>query len=323
MDIKQTLRKIFTPKFSGFFWSNLLGISTIAITKYLIFDNGPGIIIFSEFVIIPILMGVIGGWFWQDLRLVTRRLALYSLANSFLAIALSFIFLGEGVICLIIVSPLIFCFMFIGTLIGKDLYKKKNDTLNVSVILILAAVFIIDTVSKHEYENKVTDTIVVNAPPSKVWQNVVAFKRIKAPNQFWLFKIGLPSPVESTVTGYYKGAGRKCIFSNNYVFEEVISIYNPAKDLTFDITKQPRDPEIMNHLDLIRGQFLLKDNGDGTTTLIGNSWYRLYVFPAWYYDIWAKSIVSNVHLRVMQHIKELSEERLDNGPSANTSRLSP
>lgn len=208
-------------------------------------------------------------------------------------------------------------------MIGKDLHKKNNDTLNVSLVVLLAAVFVTDTISKHEYENKVSDTIVVNAPAAKVWQNVVAFKRIEAPNRFWLFKIGLPSPVESTVTGYYKGAARKCIFSNNYVFDEVISTYDPAKDLTFDITGQPKDPEIMNHIALIRGQFLLKDNGDGTTTLIGNSWYRLYVFPVWYYDIWAKSIVRNVHLRVMQHIKELSEERPDNGTSPNTSRVSP
>lgn len=63
----------------------------------------------------------------------------------------------------------------------------------------------------------------------------------------------------------------------------------------------------MGHIDILRGQFILKDNGDGTTTLIGNSWYKLYVFPVWYYDIWEKSITRNVHWRVMEHIKQLSE----------------
>ncbi|HZY36096.1 MAG TPA: hypothetical protein VFE53_05580 [Mucilaginibacter sp.] len=308
MDLKQTIREIFTPLFKGFFWPNLAGIFIIGATRYLMTENGSGVIVFSEFIIVPILMGMISGWFWQDLRLPTRRLALYSCYNSFLAIALSFIFLGEGVICLIIVSPLIFCFMFLGAITGKGICKKNNDKLNVSVVLLLAIVFVADTFSKHDYENKVTDTILVNAPPAKVWKNVVAFKRIKAPAKFWLFRLGMPSPVESTVTGYYKGAGRKCIFSNNYVFDETISTYDTAKNLIFDIVNQPKDPEIMNHIAILRGQFLLKDNGDGTTTLVGNSWYRLYVFPVWYYDIWAKSITRNVHLRVMQHIKELSEE---------------
>jgi hypothetical protein len=171
----------------------------------------------------------------------------------------------------------------------------------------LLLVFIADARSTHNYQNMVSDTIIVNAPPAKVWNNVVGFKRIKAPNTFWLFRVGMPSPIESTVEGYYKGAGRKCIFSNGYIFDERIATYQPGHNLTFDVTHQPRDPEIMNHIDILRGQFLLKDNGNGTTTLIGNSWYKLYVFPTWYYDIWAQSITRNVHLRVMQHIKELSE----------------
>jgi hypothetical protein len=185
--------------------------------------------------------------------------------------------------------------------------KKNNQKLNVSVITILIFIFITDSLSKHQYENMVSDTVVINAPPNKIWKNVVAFKRIEHKNTFWLFRIGMPSPIESTVDGYYKGAGRKCIFSNGYIFYEKIATYESGVNLTFDIVGQPRDPEIMNHIDIVRGQFLLKDNGNGTTTLVGNSWYKLYVFPTWYYDIWAQNITRNVHLRVMGHIKELSE----------------
>ena len=78
--------------------------------------------------------------------------------------------------------------------------------------------------------------------------------------------------METTVDGYYVGAGRKCIFSNGYVFGEKISTFKPEQDLVFDIINQPHDPEIMQHLDLLKGEFVLKDNKDGTTTLIGNSW---------------------------------------------------
>lgn len=301
-------KKVFTAKVKGYLVSNAIGIAIIGITKYLMDQDGPPIIIFSEFVIIPLLMGIISAWFWQELHLNSRKLLLYSIYNTFLAIFLSYIFLGEGIICLIIVSPLIFCFVIAGAFIGRNLYKRNNDKLNVSVVLALAFIFIGDaSFSNHQYENEVTDTIIVHATPDKIWKNVVSFKRIKQKNTFWLFQIGMPSPIESTVEGNYVGAGRKCIFSNGYVFDEKIATYEPGKDLTFDIINQPKDPEIMNHIDIIRGQFILKDNGDGTTTLIGNSWYKLYVFPVWYYDIWAQSITRNVHLRVMHHIKELSE----------------
>ena len=216
--------------------------------------------------------------------------------------------LHEGAICLLIVSPLLCLFVVLGYAIGKNLFKNDNSNLNVSVVLLLTAILIADTLSKHEYENVVADTIVINASPAKVWKNVVAFKQIEQPPQFWLFRIGLPNPTAATVTGYYNGAGRKCIFSTGYSIGERISTFEPGKDLTFDIIDQPRDPEMMNHLDLLKGQFLLKDNGNGTTTVTGTSWYRLHVFPAWYYDLWTRSIVRNVHIRVMEHVKELSEK---------------
>ncbi len=297
----------------GFVFSNcaafiIIGLNKLSVTRHILFNRGGEILAFSEFIIIPILMGIICAWSWRNLHLKGRVSALYSCLNSFLAILLSAIFLGEGVICLLIVSPLIFSFMWLGTFIGRKMFAINNNKLNVSIIALLLFIFITDSVSEHHYENKVSDQIIINAPPAKVWKNVVAFEPIKQKNTFWLFRIGMPCPIESTVSGYYKSADRKCIFSNGYVFDEVISTYQPNKDLTFDVINQPKDPEIMNHIDILRGQFILKDNGNGTTTLIGNSWYRLYVFPTWYYDIWAQSITRNVHLRVMEHIKELSEK---------------
>lgn len=273
------------------------------------FSIRSGAFVFSEFVIVPALMGIISAWFWRGLNLTSRNLLSYSLLNSLLALAVAAILFGEGVICLVIVSPLIFGFIIAGAFAGRGMFKKNNQKLNVSIFAMLAVIFVVDNLSEHHYENEVSDTITINAPASEVWQHVVAFKRIKAENKFWMFKIGMPSPVESTVDGYYLGSKRKCIFSNGYVFDEKIVAFDVNKDLTFDITNQPRDPEIMGHIDILKGQFLLHDNGDGTTTLTGNSWYRLYVFPVWYYDIWAKSITRNVHLRVMEHIKELSEAK--------------
>ena len=298
----------------GYAVSNFVGFSIMCISKYvgeteyfLHSSNSPNIIL-SEFIIIPILIGIISAWFWRKLILSGYLIVGASLINLFIAICLSAVFLHEGIICLIIVSPLLCTFIVIGTYVGKWMFQRKNSKLNFSIFSVLAFIFLIDAYSKHEYENVVSDTMIVKASPAKVWQNVVAFKRIKQPSNFWLFDIGLPRPMETTVDGYFLGAGRKCIFSNGYVFGEKISTFKPEHDLVFDIINQPHDPEIMQHLDLLKGEFVLKDNKDGTTTLIGNSWYRLYVFPAWYYDLWTQSIVRNVHLRVMEHIKQISEK---------------
>jgi hypothetical protein len=302
--------KILVQKLKGFIVANLAALVIISVSKFIFQENanGPIILIYSEFIIIPAFMGIISAWFWKDLSLTGKTLSWYSCLNGLIAIILSFIFLREGMICLLIVSPLIFSFVIAGAFLGRAMFKRNDQTLNVSVISLLVFFFITDSLSDHQYVNMVSDQIIINAPPSKIWNNVVSFKRIRQPNRYWLFRTGMPSPIESTVEGHYKGARRKCIFSNGYIFDERIAVYEPDQNLTFDIVNQPRDPEIMGHIDIQRGQFILKDNGDGTTTLIGNSWYKLYVFPIWYYDLWAESITRNVHLRVMQHIKELSEQ---------------
>ena len=292
----------------GYVVSNFIILAIIGISKYTALLENDNVIVFSEFVILPVLMGIIAAWFWRDLSLKGKSLIGRAVLNGLFAILLSYIFLGEGMICLLIVSPLIFAFVIAGTFAGKHMFQRNNRNLNVSVVSLLFIIFIADSLSEHHYENLVADQIVIHASPEEVWKHVVAFDKIKQKNQYWLFQLGMPSPMQTTVEGYHEGAGRKCIFSNGYIFDEKIVTFQPNKDLTFDIIEQPRDPEIMGHIDILRGQFLLKDNGNGTTTLTGNSWYRLYVFPTWYYDIWAKSITRNVHLRVMEHIKELSEK---------------
>lgn len=291
----------------GLSLSNLFAFSIIGITRYLKPD--PGVLVYAEFVIVPLLMGIISSWCWKGFRVKGKMLVLLSCLNGLIGVILSAVFLGEGMICLLIVSPLIFVFIIAGAFLGRAMFKKNNQKLNVSIVSLLFALFLMDSLAKHHYENLVSDVVLINAPPAEVWKHVVAFDRIEEKESYWLFKIGMPSPIAASVEGYYEGAGRKCIFSNGYIFDEKMVRYQPAKDLTFDIVKQPRDPEIMGHIDILRGQFILADNGDGTTTLTGNSWYRLHVFPVWYYDLWAKSITRNVHLRVMDHIKLLSETK--------------
>ena len=294
-------------KILGFIIPNLIILSIIGNNKMLNPSSG-GVLVFSEFVILPMLMGIMSAWFWKDYKLSNKLLIWNSILNGFIAILLSYFFLGEGTICLLIVSPLIFAFVVTGAFIGKVMFKRRDQKMNISFVSLLLLIFIVDSVSDHQYENMVSDEIIIKATPDKIWKNVIAFEKIKQRNQYWLFKLGMPSPMQTTVTANKLGAGRKCIFSNGYTFDEKIVAFEVNKNLTFDIVNQPQDPEIMGHIDIDKGQFILKDNGDGTTTLIGNSWYKLHVFPIWYYDIWAESITRNVHLRVMDHIKLLSEK---------------
>lgn len=300
---------------SGITVSNVFALVMVWFCKFidgLMKDPGsgfdPGVLIFSNFFVVPFVMGLICAWQWRTLKLRAAATIGWCTVASLVAIILSAVFLREGAICLLIVSPIILALMIVGVIIGRLIYRQNNNIAKSSVIGVLLVIFIADVVSEHESLELVSDTMIVNAPIEKVWPYVVEYEPIKIKETYWLFQVGMPSPVQSTVDGHETGAGRKCIFSNGYVFEEKMIVYKPNEELTFDIVEQPRDPEIMGHIDIVRGQFLLKDNGNGTTTVIGNSWYKLYVFPGWYFNLWSESITRNVHLRVMEHIKILSEK---------------
>lgn len=266
------------------------------------------VLISSDFILVPVAMGLLTAFFWKDLALTTMEYFLYSLVTTGFGLVSAGVFMREGVICLVIVSPLLLCFVFLGALAGRWLFRYNNNRLNLS-LLPLALVFLtVDVFSPHQYKNAVSDVVVIHAPPAQVWAHLATVPPISEKPSFWLFRLGLPYPVQSTVNGQGVGAARRCVFSQDDVFEEKITAWEPNQKLTFDVTSQPRDPEILGHARVLRGQFLLHDNGDGTTTLTGTSWYELYVYPSWYYDLWASQIARQVHLRVMDHIKTLCEQ---------------
>ena len=295
--------------FKGILFSNLFAIVAFAIAYGITNWNEEigGILSFSEFVLVPIGMGIIAMKFWIETKFRLLALLPYAILNTLIAIALSALFMGEGIICIIIVSPLVLAFMWIGVLIGKYILPKNRTRLRASTFLLLIILFVYDTFSEHHYINEVTDEMTINASPERVWKYVAEHPVNTTRPDYWLFKVGLPSPVQSIVTGDTVGSERKCIFSNGATFDELVVESKHARRYTFDICKQPEDPEIIGHIEIRRGQFILEGNADGTTRLVGKSWYRLKVYPVWYYGIWAEDITREVHLRVMEHIRILAE----------------
>jgi hypothetical protein len=57
------------------------------------------------------------------------------------------------------------------------------------------------------------------------------------------------------------------------------------------------------------GGFRLEALPNGQTRLIGTSRYLLTITPASYWNLWTREIVSQVQLRVMNHVKAKAEQR--------------
>lgn len=256
----------------------------------------------------PLLGGLAASYVWRSLSPGIGATTLHTFYLTLVSMVIATVFMREGVICLIMLYPLYFVVVLAGSLLGRMIFKNPTNRVPLVVFPLVALLAAAEITTRQDQVGVVTDEILIQAPPSKVWPRLTSFPSIAAPPDYWLFQLGLPYPQSTTSEGDFVGAKRECIFSGDAVFKEIVTELEPEKVLTFDIVESPPDPELIGHLTPLRGRFTLRDNGDGTTTLTGDTWYSLHVRPLAYFDWWTHQIFRAVHLRVMEDIRKRAEQ---------------
>lgn len=265
-------------------------------------------IMYPSFVLLPLIVGLIAAWFFRRLNRSLGITFLDALWVSLVGVGAAAIVLREGVVCLVILFPALYVLILTGLLLGRIWFRWNYTRLQLSIFPLLVLLTVTDAFYSSTERAMVTDEILIHATPDKVWPHVLAFPNIPDRPEYWIFRLGLPYPTQTTNGGNFVGADRQCMFSDGIVIKERVAEFVPREKLTFDIVEQPTHPEAYGHITLHRGQFVLRDNGNGTTTLIGSSWYTLHVRPLWYFDIWTTDMTRAVHLRVMNYIRRLAEK---------------
>ena len=219
----------------------------------------------------------------------------------------------EGVACLVMALPILLPMAGLGGWVGWLCADRRFDALVAPLLLLLIPGLVgMDVLHPHAPESmSVVSTVTIAAPASVVWNNVVSFPPIDAPPAP-IFAI-VAMPLEARIDGHDPGATRRCVFTNG-VFIEPIKVWDEPRELTFGVQEQPGN--IGEYIDVNRGQFLLQDNGDGTTTLRGTTWYELKVFPVAYWRAWTERFLHAIHLRVLNHVKKISEHPADGAAHA-------
>jgi len=163
----------------------------------------------------------------------------------------------------------------------------------------------------------VVSSIEIDAPPERVWPNVVGFSELPPPSE-WLLKTGIACPLRAHIEGQGVGSVRYCEFSTG-PFVEPITVWDPPKRLAFDVSKQPPSmrewspyeivyaPHTVGTMQSLRGEFRISALANGRSRLQGSTWYRLKMSPGAYWSLFADEVVHVIHLRVLRHVQSLSE----------------
>jgi hypothetical protein len=180
------------------------------------------------------------------------------------------------------------------------------------MLLVLPAGSAVDAALDRPAERMVLTSMVIDAPPERVWPRVVGFDEIPEP-PVWYFRLGLAYPLRARIDGEGPGAVRFCEFTTG-AFREPITAWEAPSRLAFDVASQPPPlqewspysrvyaPHQQNYFRTTRGEFRLVALPGGRTRLEGRTWYTLRIYPAAYWTVIADRIIHDIHNRVLRHI---------------------
>lgn len=276
-----------------------------------------GVYGWTLFASIPFVLGALGGALgnWGGYWGAAKR----GMAANILASLLLLAFAWEGAICIAMALPLALLCGALGGMAAHRVIEASRVAGRATAALMLPlglAIFGYDVTARPPVF-KVTTTLVVDAPAEWVWQNVISFRDLPEPDE-WFFRTGLAYPKRARLEGAGVGAVRYCEFSTG-PFVEPIEVWDEPKRLSFRVTSNPAPMREWSpyselkatHLDGYmvskRGEFRLIPLAGNRTRLEGATWYQHGLWPTVYWRLWSDAIIHRIHLRVLSHIKKLSE----------------
>jgi hypothetical protein len=297
------------------FWSVLSLIVTIIATMSVTKEYGVAL-----YVGVPVTIGFIVGFVGKNLKGLIKGTVAVVLTTTFLSLLLIALKI-EGAICIIMIIVPLFLFVAVGFGIGKLLLHlvPKNNSYLVLFFLINPACIAADT-QIEMVENTITSKTVVNATPAQIWQvltNEVDFGK----HENFFFKNGVNYPLDMRLTQRNDSMLLRCNLRNCvtelYVDELVpnkslrfrsVKDVEPVKELTiYDTLSTPHtNGEYFKHL---YGKFELVPLSNGTTELVAESQFSYRLSPAFYWNWWSKYLVSTMHNRVLQIVKDKTEHK--------------
>jgi uncharacterized membrane protein YhaH (DUF805 family) len=225
----------------------------------------------------------------------------------------------EGVICLLMAAPFAIVLAALGGSLGYAVqagyWHGKGEPAMLSVVLLFTPSLMgMEYFVKPQAQTfEVKTAIEVNAPPERVWRQLVAFAEIGPPTET-IFQAGIAYPIRAEITGNGVGAVRHCVFSTG-AFVEPIQVWDEPRLLRFSVTDNPaplqeltpythlEPPHLHGYFVSHRGQFLLTELPGGRTRLEGTTWYSHTMWPAAYWHWWSDYIIHKIHFRVLEHIR--------------------
>ena len=284
-----------------------------------------GLMTSTVVIIIPIILGALLQYFALVQKPSRLRNTGWLIAWSGLAGILAFgaLFLGEGTICLIILSPLIFVELKLGTVLMQAfcryLWKPSFKTYSLALFPLLLF-FVLPDFSRNYY-GQTQRELIIHAPQDKVFKAINQIGQVRpeeVPDNF-IFMMGFPKPTFGMTEQRKERMVRTIQWERGVQFEERVTASHAPYLLSwiyqFSPTSFPKgsmDDHVKiggPYFDLLKTDYQLEKLDNNTTKLILTIDYRLSTEYNWYSKLWVNYVLNEFSDVVMQIHKQRLEHK--------------
>lgn len=219
----------------------------------------------------------------------------------------------EGIICVIMASPIVALAMCLGMAIGSMLRKqfvdRGNDSSKPLAIFVLVAPALIlgadrlEQPYRHIQQRETfVSEILVDCPPEQAWRYIAEMDTLDGPKPF-LLDVGLPIPQKCVLEGHSVGSRRICYFNQGLIAQELTRWDIPSR-MEMRVTESTLPGR--HWLSFLNAEYKFIPEGSGTRvvrrTTIGT---RLY--PRFYWRFFERWGVTSEHEFVLSNLKRWVE----------------
>jgi hypothetical protein len=277
------------------------------------------------FVLTPFVVGFTTGY------LVNRReLQTVKTTNGLVLVAAALgcfgliLFALEGMICLVLAAPLAALLAIAGGALGRRTARLgKGPSGPVYCVALLPLMFAADAISPPDAMMLTDESIVIDAPASRVWQAVTSDDPIREPPTL-VGRLGLAYPERGHLAGKGVGAARSGYFSTG-VARERVTEWREDRTLGFVVLKQPpamtemspyrrvHAPHVNGYFETGETRFEIEPLGGQRSRLTILAAHRLKIDPILYWEPIARWAASSNTRRVLRDLKTKAESATEFG----------
>ena len=272
--------------------------------------------------LVPLALGVVTLWLEPRPGWLARIVLPW--VPGALLIGVAILLSWESSLCIVMGLPVFILMASIGGIIG-GLFgpaKQHNNTYSMGALLLLPLLLsTLETQLPLPQSTRTVETrITIDADVATVWENIVRVPAISAHELDFRFShlMGIPRPVEATLS--YPGIGgvRHASFEGGVVFIEEIYGWEEFKSLAFTIVADDSQvwAEDLNaqvvvggaFFDVMMGEYVIEPRTDGAVTLHLRSRHRLSTTFNPYAGLWTDFVMRDTQQSILEVIKQRAEQ---------------